>query len=106
MERKGCRSLSTLSGGALGLYASGSRARRKAFHFELPLFYFYGLGVGEEKRVPAGLTVSGGAFGMHVSGSGRRLSSTLLVFLLYPFNFSRTGWGRRERGAGGSYCWR
>ena len=40
------------------------------FPIELLPFYLYGLSVGEDDMVPAGLTLTGGAFGMHASGPG------------------------------------
>ena len=41
-------------------------------HFPIAFFpfYLYGLSVGEDDMVPAGLTLTGGAFGMHASGPG------------------------------------
>ena len=41
-------------------------------HFPIAFFpfYLYGLSVGEDDVVPAGLTLTGDAFGMHARGLG------------------------------------
>ena len=74
VEGKGCRLLSITSGGAFGMHASGSRERVRGTLFSVcaPPGFFYGRGVGEEERVPAGLPLSDDAFSMHVSGPGGR----------------------------------
>ena len=70
VDGKGCRCLSTLSGGAIGMHASesGGKARGTLIHFAYSPVQFSRTGGGGGGGVSAALTLSGGAFSSKRAG--------------------------------------
>ena len=87
-----CLQLSTFSGGAFGIHASGygERCARNCFLLCLRRSIVTDW-VEEEKEVPAGLTFGGGTFSMHASGPGER-ACRMFSFCASAVHFLRTRW--------------
>ena len=77
------------------------------FSFEVCLFNSHKLDKREAKEVPVSLFSHRPCIWNVCQWNGRASPRDILTFYVFTVHFSRTGWGRRERGAGGSYCrWR